>query len=403
MTATVPTRQAGDGDGQLRAVDTGTARRLRTGLRWLLLLGVGVGLLGAAVLIHPAAAGASDPDNPRRAGARAVAEVLRAHGVAIEVPRSIGAFTGTALDATTTVVIVDPDALSPDSARRAIEHAGSAHRTVLVAPGTATLAAMDVPASATVYWSSTPVRADCNTDVVRSEVSVQRGVHAYRPTAGSSWTSCFTELAPTGAAPLLTTTDAAGRELVLLGYDDVLSNERVSADDNAALVLRALGASPHLVWYVPGAGDRADGVASRPGGLQPPPWFGPLTWLLGTAVVLLALVRGRRLGRVVPEPLPVVVRAVETTEGLGRLYRRAGDRERTALLLRAGTVARLGHRFGIGPGAPPQVLADAVARATGLPPHDVDTVLLAPVRSDDRSLLALAQQLSDLEEQVRAT
>lgn len=402
MTATVSTRSAELRDGVLRAVDTGTSRRLRTGLRWLLVLVVGVGLLGAAVLIHPAAKGALDPDNPRRAGAQAVAEVLRAHGVDIEVPRSIGAFTDTTLDASTTVVIVDPDALSPDSARRAMDHARSAHRTVLVSPSTATLAAMDVPATATVYWSSTPVRADCSTDVVRSEVSVQRGVHAYRPADGSSWTSCFTELAPPGAAPLLTRTDAGGRELVLLGYDDVLSNERVSFDDNAALVLRALGDSPHLVWYVPGDGDQADGVASQPAGLQFPPWFRPLVWLLGTAVLLLALVRGRRLGRVVPEPLPVVVRAVETTESLGRLYRRAGDRERTAALLRAGTIARLGHRFGIGPSPPPETLADAVSRATGLPPHGLHALLSAPIGGDDRSLLDLAQQLSDLEEQVRA-
>ncbi|MEO7069734.1 MAG: DUF4350 domain-containing protein [Nostocoides sp.] len=384
----------------LPAVDDGATRRLRAGLRWLLVLAVGVGLLGAAVLIHPAAKGALDPENPKRAGARAVAEVLRAHGVDIDIRRSIGSFTGATVDGSSTVVIVNPDGLSPDNARRAIDHARFAHRTVLVAPSSATLTAMGIRASATVYWSTTPVRADCTTDVVRSDVAVQRGVHAYRPTNGSSWTACFTELAPKGAAPLLTSTDAAGRETVLVGYDDFLSNERVASDDFAALAIRALGASPHLLWYVPGAGDLADAVAAKPGGILFPPWFRPLVWVLGSAVVLLALVRGRRLGRVVPEPLPVVVRAVETTENLGRLYRRAGDRDRTAALLRAGTTARLAHRFGIRPSSSPATLTEAISRATGRPTHEVNALLHIPVGQDDRSLLDLAQQLSDLEEQV---
>jgi len=403
VTSTATPGVTGVGDPGMRAVDTGASRRVRSGLRWLLLLVVGVGLLGAAVLIHPAAKGALDPDNPKRAGARAVAEVLRAHGVDIDVRRSIGSFTDATVDGSTTVVIVDPDELSPDNARRAMDHAQFAHRTVLIAPGAAALTAMDVPATATVYWSSTPVKAGCTTDVVRSDVAVQRGVHAYRPSTGSSWTACFTDLAPKGAAPLLTRTDPAGRELVLVGFDDFLSNERVAADDNAGLAIRALGASPHLVWYVPGDSDIADGEAAKPGGVQFPPWFRPLVWLLGSAVVLLALVRGRRLGRVVPEPLPVVVRAVETTENLGRLYRRSGDRDRAATLLRAGTISRLGRRFGIRPGAPVETLVDAVCRATGRPAADLQALLYAPLQRDDRSLLDLAQQLSDLEEQVRTS
>ena len=401
MSAT-PVDQEVDG-GALRSVDTDGRPRLRSLLRWVLVVVLGVGLLGASVLIHPAAKGTLDPQNPKRAGAQAVAQVLRDHGVTIDVPRSIGAFTDSTVDGSTTVVIVNSNQLSPDNARRAIEHARFAERTVLVAPSSATLEAMNVPASATVYWSSTPVEAACSTDVVRSEVAVQRGVRAYRPAAGSPWTSCFTELAPTGAAPLLARTDGAGRELVLLGYDDFLSNERVAADDNAGLAIRALGSSPRLVWYVPGAGDIADGAAAQPGGLQFPSWFRPLVWLLGTGVVLLAVVRGRRLGRVVPEPLPVVVRAIETTENLGRLYRRAGDRDRAAALLRAGTTARLGQRFGIRPGAAPDALVDAVSRATGRVPHDLHSLLFAPIGRDDRALLDLAQQLSDLEEQVRTS
>ena len=54
--------------------------------------------------------------------------------------------------------------------------------------------------------------------------------------------------------------------------------------------------------------------------------------LLGGAVLVLALVRGRRLGALVPADLPVVVRAVETTQSRAALYRRSADRGRAARL-----------------------------------------------------------------------
>ena len=92
-------------------------------------------------------------------------------------------------------------------------------------------------------------------------------------------------------------------------------------------------------------------------------WAGPASVLVGVAVVLLAVVRGRRLGRLVREPLPVVVRAIETTESRGRLYRRAGDRERAAAVLRAGTAQRLTARLALARGAAPAALVGAVSAA----------------------------------------
>ena len=61
-------------------------------------------------------------------------------------------------------------------------------------------------------------------------------------------------------------------------------------------------------------------IEPAPGGQQAtfgelvPDWVAPVVWQLGVAVVLAAWWRARRLGPVVAEPLPVVVRAAETTE-----------------------------------------------------------------------------------------
>ena len=132
-----------------------------------------------------------------------------------------------------------------------------------------------------------------------------------------------------------------------------------------------------------------------------PPWTTPAIALLLAAVVLLALARGRRLGRLVREPLPVVVRAIETTESRGRLYRRAGDRSRAAAVLRAGAADRLAHRLAVGRGAGPDAVVHAASRATGRPPAEVADILFGPAPPDDAALIHLAQQLTDLEERVR--
>ena len=78
-------------------------------------------------------------------------------------------------------------------------------------------------------------------------------------------------------------------------------------------------------------------------------------------VLLLALWKGRRLGPLVAEQLPVVVRASETVEGRGRLYRsrRAGDRAADAL--RTATLQRMMPRLGLGPTPTTRRSSQAVA------------------------------------------
>jgi hypothetical protein len=132
-----------------------------------------------------------------------------------------------------------------------------------------------------------------------------------------------------------------------------------------------------------------------------PEWFGPGVLLVAIAFVLFAVARGRRLGRVVAEPLPVVVRAVETTEARGRLYRRASDRERAASSLRAGTRSRLASRLGVPRQANTGVLVAAVARTTGRDPVEVAALLDGPIPQSDTALVLLAEQLAQLEENVR--
>ena len=82
--------------------------------------------------------------------------------------------------------------------------------------------------------------------------------------------------------------------------------------------------------------------------------------------------RGRRLGPLVVEPLPVVVKAVESTQGRGRLYRRVRDRA---------------HAAGILPRPPPRA---GSPRASGSPGDHRPRRLVAPVAQRHRSRPALA-------------
>ena len=101
----------------------------------------------------------------------------------------------------------------------------------------------------------------------------------------------------------------------------------------------------------------------------------------------------------------MVVRAVETTRSLGRLYRRSGDRGHAAESLRRAARSRLAERLRLGSTIAPDVLAREVARRTGRPEDDV-RALLGPaggVPSTDRDLITLASHLAELDREVRRT
>ena len=159
------------------------------------------------------------------------------------------------------------------------------------------------------------------------------------------------------------------RCLTLLGDGSLITNEAILEADNAAIALRLFGYTDRLVWYVPSPADIA--AADSSSRSIAPPWFQP-GGVLGTfAFVLLCLWRGRRLGRLVPEPLPVIVRAVETTESRGRMYRKSRDRGRALAVLQLATRRRLAAYLGLSASSPVSSVAAAAAAVSGRSYQDV--------------------------------
>jgi hypothetical protein len=107
--------------------------------------------------------------------------------------------------------------------------------------------------------------------------------------------------------------------------------------------------------------------------------------------------QGRRLGRLVTEPLPVVVRSAETTLGRAALYRRARARGRAAQVLRAAAGRRIAVRCGLPRTAAPQVVAAVAAEQSGRSTDEVANLLSGPDPRDDDELVRLARALDSLE------
>ncbi|WP_211186546.1 DUF4350 domain-containing protein [Mycobacterium attenuatum] len=191
----------------------------------------------------------------------------------------------------------------------------------------------------------------------------------------------------------------AGRTVTVVGSSNFMTNGGLLEEGNAALAMNLAGDRPRVIWYAP---HRVEGETSEPGSLSDliPDNVSWIIWQLWLAVLLVALWKGRRLGPLVAEEVPVVVRASETVEGRGRLYRSRRARDRAADALRTATLQRLLPRLGISPGTDPPAVVLTVARRTGADPEFVRYHLYGPPPATDQDLLHLARALDDIERQV---
>lgn len=412
-----PTTAAGDTALAGPAVTPLVSRATRIRRRgvWALVVAVGIAALVAIALSTTAPDQVLDPDDTGPRGGKAIVEVLRDHGVDVQVVRSIDALADATPGSGTTVVMANSAYVGQDSATIMLEASAGADRLVLLSPTASQLAALDLPITSGPLGAMVPVTARCTSTVARPDdtaslvdvrlIPVRRG-------GGSPATLCFalpnpddeqkgTDSFGFGAAMATVPAGAAQPEVVALGVSSGFTNRWVDEESHAGLAIRALGHSPRLLWYQPGIGDLANS-SGEPTDTAWPVWLAPSSAVLATALLVLAFVRGRRMGALVTEPLPVVVRAVETTESRGQIYRRARDRGRAAAILRLGSTERLARRLALPPHAAGAV-REAAAAASGMPVAQVEALLAGPSPTTDVELHTLANALTDLEERVRTS
>ncbi len=358
-----------------------------------------VAALLAAILIAAVTSGGRlgslDPDSVSATGSKALAQILRGQGV--EVVRAQGIAAATQAQEGDTLVIPGPDYLTVTQAKELISTGAD-----LVVVGATRPEIITTFAPGVSPRDGGPARVrdpSCSWSPALRAGNAETGGTSYRvaPEFGLvSVSACY----PIDGDPTILEALVDGQRVVLIGAPDPLENDRLPVAGNAALALSILGVHPRVVWHVTSVDDFP--VEAQKSFWQlVPTWVKTLLIQLGLALVLMALWRARRLGGVVSEPLPVVVRAAEATEGRGRLYRRAGARGRAAERLRVTSRSRLAPLVGLDRAAAPAAVVQAVAGRAGRPEGAVHELLYGDPPSDDAGLVALADRLDSLEREVR--
>jgi hypothetical protein len=355
---------------------------------------VAAALLLAALAARPRA-GLLDPRAASPEGSMALAELLRAQGVTVVLAESFEAAQRSA-DPDATLFITVPDLVPSDGLLRLLS---SSAASVLVAPTDTALDGALPQVHQAGHARVENREPACALPAAVAAGSADTGGVTYVAGRGVPSIEAPTPCYPAGGEATLVRTAAGDGTVTVIGTPDPFTNDRLDHAGNAALTMRLLGEHPRLVWYRPSPADARGGNASLVD-LLPDGWKWA-TLQLVIAAGLLALWRARRLGPVVTEPLPVVVRAAEAVEGRGRLYHQIQARDRAADALRSAVRSRLQPRLGLGQATDRVGLVEAVSRRTGWPAADVDRLLYGAAPSDDPALVRLADELDALEREVR--
>lgn len=368
----------------------------------------------------------------------ALLNLLGQQGVAYYPARRIDDVLAYA-DPDTTLVISDDE--HPDQSTLDQLSSGGFGRVIILNADAATVATFMPQVSVGEYVTATaPVAPSCT----QSDAVAAGNVDL--DTASSTFTLGAANLGDVGCYPVdgastMVYSSDGEADVFALGSTTFFENDRLASAGNAALALRLFGAHPKLVWFAPSfipdpslnncGGATCGGGAGTPqpgstttipaggggggGGSsanQPtltslmPTWIWWALLQLLVAVLLTAYWRGRRLGAVVTEQLPVTVRAAETVEGHARLYRRADAHGRAAELLRKATAGRLAGYFGVPAArahADPSVLVTAVATRLRVSEDLVADLLAGQSPQSEAELVLLADHLDQLEQEVRSS
>ncbi|MHA7262533.1 DUF4350 domain-containing protein [Arthrobacter sp. TMN-37] len=381
------------GDGG-SATATGR-RRLRRAAPALLLAGV----IAAAVVLGLLTRADADamplsPGNASPTGARALAQVLEDEGVEVVHARTLAeAEAARAGAGETTLFLADPNGWLNEEQLSSLNR--SFPSRVLAAPSERQLRVLapEILAAGPAEDAGGTVRAGCAREEARTAGEITGGGQLYMAPV-----ECFSSPASDGR---MGASYAAVDGTVVLGNPGILSNGTIDEAGNASLALSTLGAGESLIWYQPTTADLAGATGPPANPLELlPDWVNALMlWLLGCAVLGMFW-RGRRMGPLAVEPLPVAVSAAETAEGRARLYQGARSVPHAAENLRAAALSRAAVRLRLPPSGPRGAVVEAVARKTGRPAGEVRALLDGPAPSTEKDLARWAHRLLDLEKEI---
>jgi hypothetical protein len=358
-------------------------------------------VIAVAVLRPPApVAGYLSPQGTDAFGARALADILAGRGHPVQPVTTVSAAVSAAQPGAT-LLVTSPYLLTRAQAR-ALGRTGA--DLVIIEPDQTNL---NILAPRLTLEGGEPISVlapGCSLAPARLAGPADMGgpgLTVRNPSPGGSAAPGVTQCYREDGRPTLVQFRSADRLVTVLSTGAPLANTYLARQGNAALAVNLLSGAGPVVWLVP---------AVPPGGTPAgtPRSFTSLVPLtaylvlaqLGVALVLTALWRARRLGPLVTESLPVVVRASETVEGHARLYQSRRARDRVAASLRAAAAGRLMSAVGLPGGAAPGAVTAALAARSTLDEAQVANLLYGAVPAGDAALVTLASDLDALEGEV---
>jgi hypothetical protein len=370
-------------------MSTGTRSRA-----WIAVVLLAAGLLAVTLLVGAPSSShdhALDPASTQSDGTKALVLLLQESGANSVVTDHVPA-PGTDV----AVLLADTTSRSfTDQLERWVEGGG-----VLVVADHYSSFAPPVDAAPTPFGDAEiqVARGSCDIPALAGlfELFSPTGSTRYRVPAGSG--SCFAD----GSRAFVVDTPTGRGHVVAVGTPDVFTNAALDQGDNAGLAVALMAPIPgHRVDVLYGMSAHGSPAASR-GDLGS---LVPTGVKLGLVELVLAFGvyawwRARRLGRPVLEHQPVQIAGSELVSAHGNLLQQTHEPDRAARVLRRDLRRQLGDRLGIGPDAPPQVVAEVTASRTGLPRDQVDRAVNdVPVRSEEE-LLALAHDIDAIRTEV---
>jgi hypothetical protein len=385
------------GAGSVTVADAPTPVRRRS-WRWLLFAVAAICVVAAigTYLTATRPGGRMDPTSTGPDGAHALVALVRDHGVTVVVANSINDAETAARPGSLLLFAQTQRVTNESLLKRLADTPGD---LLLVEPTSHARAAL-APGIRSGGASVLDTKPDCVLREADQAGSVDLGpANTFRADADKAVSSCY------GGA-LVRYRDGE-RTVTVVGSTEFMTNAGLLRAGNAALAMNLAGEHSRLVWYAP---QRIEGDSSSsatifdliPNNVM---WIVVQLWL---TVILIALWKGRRIGPLVAEDLPVVVRASETVEGRGRLYRSRRARDRAAQALRAATIQRMLPRIGLGVDTLPRTrevppapaVVTAVAQRSRSDPESLRHILFGPPPATDADLIQLARALDDIERQV---
>lgn len=190
-----------------------------------------------------------------------------------------------------------------------------------------------------------------------------------------------------------------GQFLHFIADPSILTNGKIGQEGNAAFAL-GLMSRYERVLFVNGDTFYA-GITADSRMVEETPQVGAaILALLLLAVVVYGLAAGRRLGPVVSENLPVVVRSSETIHGRGRLYLRGRAYPQVVKALRRAAARRIGQRLGLVRGAGREIFIMRLSEATAIPRSQIEQAFYGPVEDTAADLERLVKALDNIEKNL---